>query len=262
MVIKSVTGRPITVLALFFSAVLSMSHFELPERKPYLPKYQDAIQSLQEFGRSYLYMRSYEREPFYGNGKCVFTELLSFDEKEAYAVNTFGLILQKDTPRTCSAQSIVENDASEPCAAGFPESSGSAPFTKFNRTINTWAHASDGYPTPNILESSSTLGLMKCPGLVDETHSAQSKHGHKLLSQNLQPCTPHKGYKWTLKLLFLQVPSFQTQAGTYTLAPFSFACEVWSQQIDQVNELCHFVYDLLCGPEKHIVYSEEYCEGK
>ncbi|KAL3210712.1 hypothetical protein MRX96_008656 [Rhipicephalus microplus] len=131
-----------------------------------------------------------------------------------------------NTELTCSAQSTVENDASEPCAAGFPESSVSAPFTKVNQAIYTWAQASGSYPAPNILESSPTLDK-----------SFTFKYGVVFVDP-LGHCD------------ILRLPHRNN------------ACEVWSQQIDQVTELCHFVVDLLCGPQKHIVYNEEYCEGK
>lgn len=38
-------------------------------------------------------------------------------------------------------------------------------------------------------------------------------------------------------------------------------CELWSlmEKVNEISSLCHFIYDLLCGPEKYIIYDPETC---
>ncbi|KAL1469773.1 hypothetical protein MTO96_024858 [Rhipicephalus appendiculatus] len=40
-------------------------------------------------------------------------------------------------------------------------------------------------------------------------------------------------------------------------------CELWGQagKMDKISSLCFFIYHLLCGPEKHVVYDPD-CEKK
>ncbi|XP_077512241.1 male-specific histamine-binding salivary protein-like [Amblyomma americanum] len=170
---------------------------ELFERKPYLSKYQDAWKALTVPGRYYLYMRSYEDEPFYGiNKKCVSSELLSVNEKEKYTKNIFRAVDPKDG-------------------------------TTSNRTAYAWAHATEGYSTPNIIESSPSLEK----DFVLEYGVAFSEYNN---------CD------------ILRLPHRKN------------GCELWLKagEIHNVKSLCLFVFDLLCGPEKHIVYDKDLCEGK
>ncbi|KAL3175827.1 hypothetical protein MRX96_001008 [Rhipicephalus microplus] len=38
-------------------------------------------------------------------------------------------------------------------------------------------------------------------------------------------------------------------------------CELWSlmEKVNKISSLCHFIYDLLCGPEKYLIYDPETC---
>nr|XP_037285761.1 uncharacterized protein LOC119178643 isoform X4 [Rhipicephalus microplus] len=38
-------------------------------------------------------------------------------------------------------------------------------------------------------------------------------------------------------------------------------CELWSlmEKVNKISSLCHFIYDLLCGPEKYMIYDRETC---
>ncbi|XP_077512144.1 uncharacterized protein LOC144123116 isoform X2 [Amblyomma americanum] len=49
----------------------------------------------------------------------------------------------------------------------------------------------------------------------------------------------------------------------YTSSPMS-SCEMWVllDKIDEVNSLCFFIYDLLCGAQKFVTYDQEKCRNK
>ncbi|KAL1468358.1 hypothetical protein MTO96_005459 [Rhipicephalus appendiculatus] len=38
-------------------------------------------------------------------------------------------------------------------------------------------------------------------------------------------------------------------------------CELWAlmEKVNEISSLCHFIYDLLCGPEKYMIYDPETC---
>ncbi|XP_065297573.1 uncharacterized protein [Dermacentor albipictus] len=43
----------------------------------------------------------------------------------------------------------------------------------------------------------------------------------------------------------------------------SNGCEVWVRldKVNEINSLCFFIYDLLCGPEKYITYDPDTCRN-
>lgn len=191
------TVRNSIIGALFITIAFALSRAQLPERRPDLSPYQNAWKALTAPGRYYLYMRSYADEPFYGpNSKCVFNDLISVNDKENYTTNLFGTTNPKD---------------------------GSVR----NRTAYAWARASDGYDTPNVIESASSLEK----DFVLEFVVAFSEYDN---------CD------------ILRLPHRRD------------GCELWAKagQVDKVKSLCFFVFHLLCGPEKHIVYDKNLCEKK
>ncbi|KAL1485615.1 hypothetical protein MTO96_047283 [Rhipicephalus appendiculatus] len=140
-------------------------------------------------------MRSYAEEPFYGfNRKCVFSQLVSFNEKENYTTSIFG----STDPKDGSVKNI---------------------------TAYAWARASDGYDTPNIMEASSTL---------------------------------EKDFVLEYGLIFSEYDNCEI----LRLPHRKNGCELWAKagKMDKISSLCFFVYHLLCGPEKHIVYDRDLCE--
>ncbi|XP_037508927.1 male-specific histamine-binding salivary protein-like [Rhipicephalus sanguineus] len=175
----------------------SLGAEELLERKPYLSTYQDAWKALKAPGKYYLYMRSYAEEPFYGEGsKCVFTDLISVNEEEKYTTNLFGYTI--------------------PCDGSVK-----------NQTVYAWARASDGYDTPNVIESSPSI---------------EKKHflDYALAFSEYDNCD------------ILRLPHRQN------------ACELWAKEggVDKIKSHCFFIFHLLCGPEKHVVYEKDLCENK
>ncbi|XP_037561078.2 male-specific histamine-binding salivary protein-like [Dermacentor silvarum] len=169
---------------------------ELIERRPELAKYQDAWKSLLTQGKYYLYMRTYEEEPFYGyKQRCVFTELISVNEKENYTVNNFGSLDPKD---------------------------GSVK----NGTAYAWVKTSDGYPIPNVIESSNTL---------------------------------EKDFTVDYVMAFLEYDNCEIMR----LPHRNNGCELWVKdgKVDDIKSLCFFIYHLLCGPEKYMVYDKQMCKG-
>ncbi|XP_075535052.1 female-specific histamine-binding protein 2-like [Dermacentor variabilis] len=187
-------GNSIT-RALFITVAFALSRAELPERRPDLSPHQDAWKALTAPGRYYLYMRSYEEEPFYGlNRKCVFNDLISVNEKEKYTTNIFGSTDPKD---------------------------GSV----MNATVYAWARATDGYATPNVIESSTSLEKK----MVVEYAVAFSEYDNCDILR-----IPHR----------------------------SNGCELWAKagEVDKVKPICFFLFHLLCGPEKYIVYDKDLCE--
>ncbi|KAK8785561.1 hypothetical protein V5799_008074 [Amblyomma americanum] len=109
--------------ALVFVTAFAFIRSELLERRPQLCRYQDAWKALKVPGKYYLVMRSYEKEPFYKNRKCVYNELVSVNEEERYTVNIIGSIDPSDGSRS-------------------------------NQTAYAWVRASEGYPIPNIIQTS------------------------------------------------------------------------------------------------------------
>uniref|UniRef100_A0A023G1U1 Putative lipocalin-7 1 n=1 Tax=Amblyomma triste TaxID=251400 RepID=A0A023G1U1_AMBTT len=186
--------KGITHLALL-AMMLFLAQCELIERKPHLSKYQDAWKGLTLPGRFYLYMRSYEDEPFYGtNMKCVSSELLSVNEKERYTENMFRAVDPKDG-------------------------------NMINRTTYAWAYATEGYSTPNVIQTS---GSLEKQFVVDYGVAFSEYDNCDILR------LPHRNN----------------------------ACELWLKEggIHNVKSLCLFVFDLLCGPEKYFVYDEDLCK--
>ncbi|XP_037508505.2 uncharacterized protein LOC119384983 [Rhipicephalus sanguineus] len=193
-------GNPLSIslIALFISAKFLLTRTDdLPERKPYLSPFQDAWKALTLPGKFYLYMRSYADEPFYGfNRKCVFTDLISVNEKEHYTTSVFGSTDPKD---------------------------GSVK----NTTAYSWARASEGYTVPNVIEASSSL---------------------------------EKDFVLDYGLIFSEYDNCEI----FRLPHRKNGCELWAKagKVDELSSLCFFVYHLLCGPEKHIVYDQDLCEKK
>ncbi|KAH6938281.1 hypothetical protein HPB50_008328 [Hyalomma asiaticum] len=111
---------------MLLSTVLPISLSQI-ERKPEYAEYQDAWKALKVPGKYYLYMRSYEYEPYYKEKKCVYNELISVNEEEQYTVNAVGDI---------------------------------DPITrlKSNRTAYAWVRASEGYPVADVIQSSTSPG--------------------------------------------------------------------------------------------------------
>lgn len=184
------------LLALLVTTTISLSRTQLPERRPELSKYQDAWKAITVPGRYYLYMRSYEDEPFYGfDSKCVSTELNAINEKEKYTVNTFRSINAKDGKRT-------------------------------NRTVYAWTRTTEGYPSPNVIESSLTVER----DYVLEIIMAYSEYRN---------CD------------IVRIPYRNN------------ACELWAKEgeINDIQEHCFFIFNLLCGPNNHIVYDSQLCEA-
>ncbi|KAL1483962.1 hypothetical protein MTO96_032854 [Rhipicephalus appendiculatus] len=92
--------RKLELCALILAAAFCLSQEELLERRPYLAEHQDAWKLLKVPGRYYLFMRSYEKEPFYKHKKCVFNELVSVNEEEQYTVNLIGATDPTDGSRS------------------------------------------------------------------------------------------------------------------------------------------------------------------
>ncbi|XP_077554728.1 male-specific histamine-binding salivary protein-like [Haemaphysalis longicornis] len=188
---------PLTLQTFLLATTFAFSQTELLERRPELSKYQDAWKALTVPGQYFLYMRSYEEEPFYGhNRKCVFTELVSVNEEHKYTINTLG--------------SVDPIDGS-----------------KKNSTAYAWVHATEGYPTPNVIETSPTLER----DFVVDFPIAFSEYDN---------CD------------ILRVPHRNN------------GCELWGKagKIDKIKTLCFYVFHLLCGPDKYLVYDKDLCEGK
>ncbi|XP_037561660.1 male-specific histamine-binding salivary protein-like [Dermacentor silvarum] len=192
---KSIAAVNLGSLGILFVAVtFALAETELLERQPRLSKYQDAWKSLTVPGRYYLYMRSYEDEPFYGaDRKCVFNELVSINEEEKYTVSTFGSTSTKDG-------------------------------TTSTQTAYAWAHASEGYTVPNVIEASNSkekLFTLEYPVAFSEYDNCDILR------------VPHRGN----------------------------ACELWAKEgkIHQIKSLCFYVFHLLCGPEKYFVYDRDLC---
>uniref|UniRef100_G3MQ25 Lipocalin/cytosolic fatty-acid binding domain-containing protein n=1 Tax=Amblyomma maculatum TaxID=34609 RepID=G3MQ25_AMBMU len=179
---------------LLLATSTALGETELLERKPYLSKYQDAWKSLTVPGRYYLYMRSYEDEPFYGhNRKCVFNELVSINEEDKYTVSIFGSVDLKDG------------------------------LTK-TQTAYAWVRASEGYTVPNVIEASNSkekLSTIEYPVAFSEYDNCD----------------------------ILRVPHRNN------------GCELWAKagQVHNIKSLCFFVFHLLCGPNKYIVYDRDLC---
>ncbi|XP_077536607.1 male-specific histamine-binding salivary protein-like [Haemaphysalis longicornis] len=189
--------RHLVVSALLASATISLSLTDLPERQPKLSNYQDAWKTLNVPGKYYLYMRSYEDEPLYGlNSVCVSNELISVNEKENYTISTFGTTSAKDGSRT-------------------------------NRTVYSWARATEGYPAPNVIESSFTLEK----DFVVEFVLAFSEYKNCDILR-----LPHRNN----------------------------GCELWAKEgeMHKIEAHCFFIFHLLCGPEKYMVYDSQMCEAK
>ncbi|KAH6938124.1 hypothetical protein HPB50_007043 [Hyalomma asiaticum] len=119
--------------ALILVVAFSLGQGDLLERRPEFAQYQDAWKMLKIPGKYYLFMRSYEKEPFYKHKKCVFNELLSVNEKKRCTVNIIG--------------------ATDPTDG-----------SKSNRTAYAWVRASEGYPFPNVIQSSVKR---ECPSLSE-----------------------------------------------------------------------------------------------
>ncbi|KAL3210741.1 hypothetical protein MRX96_008681 [Rhipicephalus microplus] len=195
-------SAPITATDIFLQVLcvwmtFSLGITELLERKPYLSPHQDAWKALTAPGRYYLYMRSYEREPLYGDAsKCVFNELISVNDQDKHTTNIFGYTNSRD---------------------------GSVK----NRTAYAWARASDGYDTPNVIESSSSI---ERDFVLDYVVAFSEYDNCDILR------LPHR----------------------------NDACELWAKAgaVDKVKSHCFFIFHLLCGPEKHIVYDKDLCENK
>ncbi|XP_037508491.1 uncharacterized protein LOC119384962 [Rhipicephalus sanguineus] len=188
--------RNLWLEALVLVAAFCPSQGELLERRPELAQYQDAWKVLKVPGRYYLFMRSYEKEPFYKHKKCVFNELVSVNEEEQYTVNLIGATDPTDGSRS-------------------------------NQTAYAWVRASEGYPLPNVIQSSLTLDRKK----VVEFPVAFTEYDN---------CE------------ILRVPHRKN------------GCELWVKagQESKIESLCFFVFHLLCGPSKYVVYDPYYCNGK
>ncbi|XP_070394005.1 male-specific histamine-binding salivary protein-like [Dermacentor albipictus] len=181
---------------LIFVAAFALSQEELLERKPELAQYQDAWKVLKVPGRYYLFMRSYEKEPFYKHKKCVFNELVSVNEEEQYTVNLIG--------------ATDPNDGSQS-----------------NQTAYAWVRASEGYPLPNVIQSSLTLDrkrIVEFPVAFTEYNNCE----------------------------ILRVPHRKN------------GCELWVKagEENKIESLCFFVFHLLCGPSRYAVYDPYLCNGK
>ncbi|KAH6938282.1 hypothetical protein HPB50_008329 [Hyalomma asiaticum] len=182
--------------ALMLVAAFPLGQGELLERKPELAEYQDAWKLLKVPGKYYLFMRSYEKEPFYKHKKCVFNELISVNEEKQYTVNLIG--------------------ATDPIDG-----------SQSNRTAYAWVRASEGYPLPNVIQSSLTLDrkrIVEFPVAFTEYDNCE----------------------------ILRVPHRKN------------GCELWVKagEVNNIESLCFFVFHLLCGPSKYVVYDPYYCNGK
>ncbi|XP_077513522.1 uncharacterized protein LOC144124604 [Amblyomma americanum] len=182
--------------ALVFVTAFAFIRSELLERRPQLCRYQDAWKALKVPGKYYLVMRSYEKEPFYKNRKCVYNELVSVNEEERYTVNIIGSIDPSDGSRS-------------------------------NQTAYAWVRASEGYPIPNIIQTSLTLDRKK----VVEFPLAFTEYDNCEILR-----APHRNN----------------------------GCELWAKasEVNNIESLCFFVYHLLCGPKKYMVYDKILCGEK
>lgn len=188
--------RILVLWALILPAAVCLSKEPCLERRPYLAEHQDAWKLLNVPGRYHLFMRSYEKEPFYKNKKCVFNELVSVNAEEQYTVNLIGATDPTDGSRS-------------------------------NQTAYAWVRASKGYPVPNVIQSSLTLDRKK----IVEFPVAFTEYDN---------CE------------ILRVPHRKN------------GCELWVKQgqENKIEPLCFFVFHLLCGPSKYVVYDPDYCNAK
>ncbi|XP_050042927.1 male-specific histamine-binding salivary protein-like [Dermacentor andersoni] len=185
----------VLLLALLLSAAFSFSRSQI-ERKPEYAEYQDAWKALKVPGKYYLYMRSYEYEPYYKERKCVYNELISVNEEEQYTVNDVGDI--------------------DPITRA-----------KSNRTAYAWVRATDGYPIPDVIQTSTSATRDK---LVEYPVAFTEYKNCEILR------VPHRGN----------------------------GCELWAkaEEVHKIESLCFFAFHLLCGPGKYMVYDEDLCGGE
>ncbi|XP_037508492.1 uncharacterized protein LOC119384964 [Rhipicephalus sanguineus] len=194
---KAPTGRSGQVLlfALLLSAAFSLSLSQI-ERKPEYAEHQDAWKALKVPGKYYLYMRSYEYEPYYKEKKCVYNELISVNEEEQYTVNAVGDI---------------------------------DPFTlaKSNRTAYAWVRATEGYPVPDVIQTSTSPSRDK---FVEYPVAFTEYNNCEILR------VPHRNN----------------------------GCELWAKagEVHKIQSLCFFAFHLLCGPDKYMVYDADLCGGE
>ncbi|KAL3190479.1 hypothetical protein MRX96_019997 [Rhipicephalus microplus] len=187
------TSGHVLMFCLLLTAAFSVSLSQI-ERKPEYAEYQDAWKALKVPGKYYLYMRSYEYEPYYNEKKCVYNELLSVNEEDQYTVNAVGDI---------------------------------DPFTlaKSNRTAYAWVRATEGYPVPDVIQTSTSPSREK---FVEYPVAFTEYNNCEVLR------VPHRNN----------------------------GCELWAKagEVHKIESLCFFAFHLLCGPEKYMVYDKDLCE--
>ncbi|XP_077552868.1 female-specific histamine-binding protein 2-like [Haemaphysalis longicornis] len=129
--------------------------------------------------------------------------------------------------RKCVFSEVIFVNEEEKYTVGAFGSADPNDGTKQNITVYSWVRATEGYPAPNVMEAA-----LAPDGNVVMVHVvAFSEYSNCEIFR-----VPHR----------------------------NDGCELWGKagELDKIKSLCFYVFHLLCGPDKYLVYDKNLCERK
>ncbi|XP_075740019.1 uncharacterized protein LOC119178584 isoform X1 [Rhipicephalus microplus] len=211
-----------TSLAIGVLVIVTLAHTgvsNFPERKPYLSDHQDAWRAMLQDRPFVLYQRSFEHDAGF-----------SGDQK-------------------CIQGIMLEFYPEEKYAVGVVHWLLSK-YYKVNATAYLFSETTEGYRIPNAYALSLNSGM-----------ASALKHG-TAFSTAIVDCSYSTALSMkTLDTQYTFVASEYDNCDILRVRHQNNGCELWSliEKVNEISSLCHFIYDLLCGPEKYMIYDPETC---